>query len=206
MSKITIKFGFLTLLFLSTYLSYSQVQKIEKGNIIIHFKDGTTVSGNEFRYKSNVFNPDGFVYFKNNKKKKYKVDIIAYGIIKQSYIDNDSIKRQINRKFVYKKINEVYKELDVLEEGKVNLFTIEYFATNTITNTNTSFRHFYVQREFENRITLIAKDRMSSKRFIKKASKYFYDCPELILKIKNKEYSYKDVVNVIKFYNTQCKK
>jgi len=167
------------------------------GRIIIYFKDGTATRGSELRFKSS-----GYIYFSGNKrtkKKKYPIQLVKYVSISPDYIDNNGV-MQIGEKFVYKKIFGVYKQLRVIKEGKVDLYMIEGWANHS----NYVYKDFYVQRKSENKMTLLAKKKMSNQKFIKKATVYFKDCPELVSKINNNRYSYKELEYVVEYYNLFC--
>ena len=166
-------------------------------DIVIYFKDGTTVKGSIFKFKKS-----GYVYFKDNKrvqKKKYPIHLVKYVSITPDYLDNQGV-IHLGKKNVYRKISGVYKELQVVEEGSVDLYMIEGYTNHM----NYIYRNFYVQRKSENQMTLIAKKKMSNIKFIKKATIYFKDCPKLISKISNNRYSYKEIEDIVRYYNLSC--
>lgn len=178
--------------------SINATNDISLGGITIHFKDGTTKKGNKLKFNSNGYiQIEGYTL---TKKKRYHVNLVNYVITSKNYMDNEG-NFYPGEKIIYRKISGTYKNLKVISEGKVNLYMYEKLSDNQMVYT---VREYYVQRKEEIQMVLIARNKMSNKKFIYKAIAYFNNCPELVSKIENNTYTYKDIIDIVRYYNLYC--
>jgi hypothetical protein len=119
-----------------------------------------------------------------------------------------------SEKYVYVKPNKNSKPklMEVIEEGKVNLYKESSFGLQvgigpSVSNSNVgagpNLYHdystvYYVKRKTEEYATDI------SFSFKSNSSRYFSDCDMLLQKIKKKEFRKKDIIKIVYFYNDYC--
>lgn len=66
--------------------------------------------------------------------------------------------------------------------------------------------HFWVIKKDEKIATILYMEQLIRKSFKRAALEYFKDCPSLIEKIKSKEFTRKNVKEIVEYYNAECKK
>ena len=168
------------------------------------------------------------VFLKNGKKlnggvsmglKKLKIRINSNVTKTYEGKDIDSIIVNFEdkkKKFVYNPLKKLrnklkkYRLMEVIFEGKkIKLFKhLQSVRQNTgigFYNDNGRITSFFVIRKNEKVSTRIESSYGLHKGFPKIAPKYFNDCKELLLKIKNKEFKRDDIFDVILFYEFKCK-
>jgi len=95
--------------------------------------------------------------------------------------------------------------MEVLVRGKMMLYVIQE-TSGSSNKRNTFFYYYFVKRENEDYATEIAYLRYKNDFLIYRMEigNYFYDVPDLEGKIKNREegYSAKDIVDIVREYNT----
>lgn len=113
---------------------------------------------------------------------------------------------------------ETYKVLKEVSFGKVSLYTQDITGYSNGAFVPTGFgggmwiaggssyqiKDLFVQRTEDEMATHLGSNQLFSKNFKKAASEYFSDCPNLVQKIKDKEYKKKDIKEIVVFYNNQC--
>ncbi len=179
----TVKIGLAKIREMSSSVKYRKEKKGKKE--IIKFNDIKSITIEEY---------DGEITYEiKHKKNDFYID------------DDDYVTSEQNSKPIY-----IPYLLEVIIKGKVNLYLKENTHTNMgangmMTGTSTSYT-YYVSREDSDIVTVIAylNTLNIGKSFKKIAMKYFNDCPELVEKIKIKEFKKRHIKEVIKFYN-QCK-
>lgn len=100
--------------------------------------------------------------------------------------------------------------LEVVDKGFATLYlAITYIESGVLPQNRTSvaFRDYYIMRKGEPAAKLYAtiSTANNNQTFRAKAPLYFADYPELAEKIKNKEYTWKDLEEVVKIYNNWAK-
>ncbi|WP_405413277.1 hypothetical protein [Maribacter sp. Asnod1-A12] len=84
---------------------------------------------------------------------------------------------------------------------------VDYFPDGTPFSKSVEpddYNQFYAQRKFEQNATLLIKhlgQEILNKYFRKNAMKYFSDCPELVLRLKNKTIRASSIITAAKIYN-----
>jgi hypothetical protein len=93
--------------------------------------------------------------------------------------------------------------LEVVERGIATLYVIRTTMSSANGMNKAGFQDYYCIREGEPAAKMIANisSANNNQTFRAKAPLYFEDYPELAEKIKSKEYTWKDLVPVVKEYN-----
>ncbi|WP_340065851.1 hypothetical protein [Ascidiimonas aurantiaca] len=142
-------------------------------------------------------------------RKEKKSDKIKYGeeqVEKIVFKDLDSMHGHFEYQLVSKKKKKIVR---VLHRGKINVFSKRVVITGGSSNMqtaipsvpfNTNSDEFYVSREGDAYVTLIKSRKPLSRSFKKNAMRFFKDCPSLVLKLKNKEYTEQDILQIVKEY------
>ena len=108
------------------------------------------------------------------------------------------------------KINSNYRNkielMRVIKKGFLSLYAI---YDSVIYNTHSSgegFGNINIGMEHSAFLFFISKkgDKTADKFPTKNAAEYFKDCPELVKKIKNKDFKSKDYFKIVDFYNNNC--
>jgi len=192
----------LTTLFLFAFSIVATAEKYGYGKLV--FTDGTsriglveTTLGNDFvRFKSSEGSePEkiaseklkAIAYLKDDKK----TTEVEYGYIK------------VYLGWGQKRISN-YGWYQVVEKGIVTLYVRNTTMRGSIYNTTTAgFLDYFVIREGEPAAKMIANisSMNNNQTFRAKAPLYFSDYPELAEKIKSKEYTWKDLIPVVREYN-----
>lgn len=187
----------------------------------LYFRDGTIKEG-----LAKITVLDEKIKFKKNKKSKKsiydysKIDKIIIletkGFVTYQY-------KIIKKKNVKKP---QYPLLKILEKGSLSLYSIE--QTGTITSpglsgydvnmngknvhvastkgmsTYFSSKSYYISKGNSTEVFSINNTNILGGKFIKSASKYFKDCPELVKKIESKEFRRNDIIGIVQYYNQNC--
>lgn len=120
--------------------------------------------------------------------------------------------------FVFIKVYKGWKQIEIkgpiwLKVEKKGTATL-YLAISIVEGgvlpaqkTSATFRDYYIMRDGEPAAKLIATiaSANNNQTFRAKAPLYFSDYPELATKIQNKEYTWKDLEEVVDIYNTWAK-
>lgn len=186
----------LTILFASLTINASDIYyKVE-----VHFHDETVRSGLAKRLKSTS---DNFVFFKESENAE--IEKIESKSIKKLIFINKHFGDEYAFLNTYKETNQAKignpMWMNVTVRGKATLYVT---STTTIRNgSSTTFTDYYIIREGEpaaRKISAIG-DAGNNRVFRARAPIYFADYPELAAKIKNKEYTWKDIISVVTTYN-----
>jgi len=138
---------------------------------------------------------------KKSEKTKYNQEQVEKIVFK----DLDSMHGHFEYRSVSKKKKKIVR---VLHRGKINVYSKRVNMTSaspmhggapTMTFTSGS-DEFYVSREGDSYITLIKSRKPLSRSFKKRAMRFFEDCPSLVLKIKKKEYTEEDILQIVEEY------
>jgi hypothetical protein len=198
----------------------SDLEKTTFEKAIIHFKDGTDIEGIG-RLKTIFTSKEEVIIFKIEEKDKdetwtYKD---ASGI---TIISDDEIKHYEYLKVTKNSYAELY---EVVTEGNVKLYkkiktysknpaklvvpTIAANAPGGMNNIKNGYENpdddtslknasFYVQRENEPYPTKIRDN------YIKSFAEYMKDCDVAVEKIKNHEYNFGQLKDLVDYYNANC--
>jgi hypothetical protein len=192
-------------LFFNNQISYSQYTKVK-----IIFKDGTILKGLSKRKGSHQIK---FKKDRSSKAKKYQLKEVEEYF---EYYNGEKVKY----KYLYIKESRKYLLMQEVIKDKVSLYIIgtsgQHVGMGFGGNSDGfgsvggassfSIESYYLKREGEKEVTYITSTGAFSRNFIDSTSYFFIDCPELVEKIKKKEYKKRDIREVVKFYNTNCKK
>lgn len=120
--------------------------------------------------------------------------------------------------FVYSKVYKGWKQieikgpiwLEVVKKGVASLYVVKTIVEGGVMPTNrtsVTFRDYYIMRDGEPAAKLIATiaSANNNQTFRAKAPLYFADYPELATKIKNKEYTWRNLEEVVDIYNNWAK-
>ena len=201
-------------------INSSDLEKTSLEKAIIHFNDGNSVEGIG-RLKTIFTSKEEVIIFKIEEKDKDETWTVkeAKGI---TIISDEDIKDYEYLKVTKNSFAELY---EVISEGSVTLYkkvktysknpvkmilpTIAANAPGGMTNINhdygykhnaTSLKNasFYVQRESEPYPTKI-KD-----NYIKSFADYMKECDVVVEKIKNHEYNFSELKDIVDYYNANC--
>jgi len=170
----------------------------------LHLKDGTVKSG-----FAKIIGIES-VKYKSKKKEKatfYKMMEMEKVVIHDFESSSTYVLRETDKG--------KFRLLKVLEEGRLNLYTLEtqgYSGPRYTGGSNGvwtggsyySMKDLYVQKEGEIQVTYLGSNHFIAKNFRKASSEYFKDCPILMEKIDNKEYKKRDIRVIVNFYNENC--
>lgn len=191
-------------LFLFTFsVTANAEDKYDNGRLI--FTDGTSRTG-----WVETFMGADFIRFKSSKDSQPE-KIASEKIKTISYLndDNKSIEVEYDRIKVYLgwKQNRISKFgwYRVVERGIATLYIKGTVMQGSMGNPNSKagFQDYFVIRDGEPAAKMIANisGANNNQTFRAKAPLYFSDYPELVEKIKSKEYKWKDLVTSVKEYN-----
>ena len=171
----------------------------------LHFLDGTVKTG---LAHINISNDK--IKFKKNKETKrisYNHKNIARLILKK-----DSIQKEFRYKKAKGRRAPRLLEL-ILEHENLSLYaqiveTELYGLIGAILKVPNKFTYTYyiVKKDSNDAIYFGDTDLTGHRRFKEITKKHLLDCPELIGKIKNKEYKIEDALKVVTHYNEKCYK
>ena len=184
---------------------YSQYTKVK-----IVFKDGTILKGLSKKKGSHQIK---FKKERSSKAKKYQLKEVEEYF---EYYNGEEVKY----KYLYIKESKKYLLMQEVIKDKVSLYIIgatgQHVGMGFGGNSNGfggvggassfSIESYYLKRNGEDYVHYITSTGGFSKNFVKSASEFFNDCLILVEKIKKKEYKKRDIREVVKFYNTNCKK
>ncbi|WP_442845062.1 hypothetical protein [Leeuwenhoekiella sp. H156] len=160
-------------------------------------------------------NPYKKVKFKTERQGKgvtYTFDEIAQA----EYNTNEGIKRYIKLPLADKEDELVVQEIVT---GRVSLYTTNRQGYNPgapmgfgaaggmgmgFGGYAYNIDNFYLKRETETGMTHLGSNQLFTKNFIKAASDYFKDCPQLVEKIEAKDYRKQDLRAIVTYYNENC--
>lgn len=186
----------------------SYAEKYDNGKII--FTDGKSRTG-----LVETTMGDAFVRFKSSKdsepekieSEKIKTIIYLEDDKKTTEVEYDRIKVYLG--WGQKRISD-FGWYQVVERGFATLYVKGTTMQGSVYNPNSKagFLDYFVMRNGEPAAKMIANiaGANNNQTFRAKAPLYFQDYPELAAKIKSKEYTWKDLLPVIKEYNTWASK
>ncbi|MBJ2174550.1 hypothetical protein JBL43_09895 [Aureibaculum sp. A20] len=171
----------------------------------LYFNDGTEKTGlAKITYKNEI----KFREENGGKKEIYNSDGIKCIEIFNIY------EKPRKKTYCYKKINENNPILlRQVINGKLSLYVLDTTTHGSMAGPNgsvfmtgNSSSSYYVCKGDDEIVTHLGdRGNLFSKNFIKAASEYFKDCPELVKKIEDKAYKKRDIEEVVNFYNKDCK-
>ena len=178
-------------------------------NASLYLNDGSVKNGLATFVESDV---GEYVFFKSNEKSDVE-KIEALNIKKIVYtFDNEK------SEYVYLKVYKGWKQvkikgpiwLEIVEKDIATLYIARVVVEGGVlpeNRTSFTFRDYYIMRDGEPAAKLIAtlSTANNNQTFRAKAPLYFADYPELATKIKNKEYNWKNLEEVVKIYNNWAK-
>jgi sRNA-binding regulator protein Hfq len=195
----------LAFLFINSISSYSQQKKA-----ILYLKNGSNLQG-----FAKINSYDDEIKFKTDKNSKALVYKAAD--VEKIFLEE----KNENIEYRYKSINEDKSRpyLLVLRiEGKLSLY--EYYKSlpgidnksahqknSAIGNTKTySIPYYFVTKNNEEQAVFLGSGGGigGQKKFMKRTERFVSDCPELVKKIKQKEFQRKDIIKIIIYYNDNC--
>lgn len=191
--------------FLIILISVSIQISAQKTKAEITFNDGTTITG--------LGKLKGEKFLKFRKSRKSKPKNYHFSKIKRVKIHE---KKQV-RSYVYLKIKDI-KKPKVVEElcvGEVSLYRMYSVggapgmfgipgASGVGSSSSFTAKDYFVRRSDQSEATHLGSNLLITKNFKKTTSKFFEDCPALVQKIKDRTYKKKDLVKIVKYYNTKC--
>ena len=171
----------------------------------IYLNNGTTKNGLTSFVE---FESGDYVYFKaNDDSEVEKIESIQINKIIYTF-DEDKYE------YMYLKVYKGWKQkeikgpiwLEVVKKGIATLYVARTVVEGGVmpgSKTSAGFRDYYIMRDGEPAAKLYAtiSTANNNQTFRAKAPLYFADYPELANKIKNKEYTWKNLDEVVDIYN-----
>ena len=202
---------YLLLLLMLTSASYAKKPYLE---VNIHLNDGSIKSGVAQLFE---FESEPFIIFKTNNDSEIE-EIESSTIEKIIYTIEDE-----EHEFVFIKVYKGWKQvkikgpvwLEVIEEGIATLYLTKTYVAASSTDgqghrhvSQVGFSDYYIMRDGEPAAKLIAtiSTANNNQTFRAKAPLFFADYPELAAKIKKKEYTWRNLLEVVKLYNEWANK
>ena len=184
---------------------FAQTERVE-----LYRSDGTILKG--LAKRSN----DKLKYRKAKGESAIRYDLTEFEkiIVFSEGEDEDQVYKKIHIKDEKKP-----EMLLVVAEGPVSIYQKEktYYTSgygaglgvngvsgHTFTGNNLSINTLYLKKENEPEAIYLGSDKLFSKNFKKAAADFFSDCPTLVKRIMNKEYTKKELDKIVEFYNDQC--
>jgi len=170
----------------SFFVSFLYAQKT---TYTITKKDNTEFLAKSYSSKTK------YLQFTTINNKKIQIPYIELDNIEVDY--EKKVKRKIEKgKKILKFIRISNRNgvlMKVLKEGKCNLYAHEF-----------QYTHYYVLRKEEQIATPIYLKQILSNNFKKTAMQYFKDCDKVLKKIESKDFTKKNISEMIDFYNSNC--
>ena len=187
-------------------LATTEILIAKKSEAKLVFKDVTVLKG------LGELKGTAFVKFRKNKKAKARK--YHFGVLESIQLYSE----EFAKTYVYlpvKKKNK-YKVLEEVVVGDISLYkiVIERGAPMGVgfgggigmgMSMGSVSIKYYLRKKGEKEVTHITSTDLFSKNFKKAATAYFKDCPDLVKKIKTKEYRKREIRNIVEFYNSKCK-
>lgn len=192
------KYKLFFLLFIAINLhAFAQFSESYKASIIV-LKTGDTLIGEGKTKKK------GFKYKANANAKPYFIDFSKIDFVQQRF----SRKKVKDFKFFKFGNDKNYSKLERLVNGKnAELFVLtEYSNLNAFGEFGPTYYEEYFIKRFshKNPRRFVSYDIFSSK-LKRQVMNFFSDCPELVEKVKTKEFKMSDgLEQVVIFYNEHC--
>jgi len=192
------KYKLFFLLFITINLhAFAQFSESYKASIIV-LKTGDTLTGKGKTKKK------GFKYKADSNAKPYFIEFSKIDYIQQRY----SKKKVIDYKFFKFGNDKNYSKLERLIKGK----NAELFVLTSFSNLNafggfspTYYEEFFIKRFSQKNPRRFGSYDIFSNKLKRQVMSYFSDCPELVEKIKTKEFKMSDgLEQVVIFYNEHC--
>ena len=193
---------------LLTIVLFSTILGAQNQKATLYFRDGTKLKGLAKLIR-------GGTEVKYRKDKKSKVIVYNSQKIDKITIRQSDIDVPYQYKIIKKKSHPTL--LEILKIGKVTLYrtvNINYYGEfypygaagpRTGGGYSRTVIYYYASKNNSDFVTRLGKrGSLLSKNFRKSIIKYFNDCPELVAKIKSKEFRKRDIVEIVEFYNTNC--
>ncbi len=176
----------------------------------LYFNDGTTKEG-----YTNLVNNDisrKYVYFRKEFDSKENEKIPAKSLNKIVYFNEDErYEYHYLKIFRGSKKNKTSKPgwFKLVQKGYVSLFTLDSYMTSGQTssrgggNVTMKFQDYYIKRKDETALRMCATrgGGLNNWNFRVLSKRNFADYPELVEKIKNKEYTIDDLEEVVRIYS-----
>lgn len=168
----------------------------QKTKVELTFLDGTTKEG------LGKFMSNDIIKFKIDKKSKSQ-NIHLSKLSK--VITHETVNPTTH---VYLKVTESIKERRLVElfTGKVSLYSKQEKGALPpgMGGGIHDIDNYYVKKKNEEKATHLGSNLLFTKNFKKAASEYFKDCPDLVTKIQNKEFTKRNLFKMVSFYNHNC--
>ncbi len=180
----------------------------QKTRSTLVFKDGTTKTG-----FGKLGGSDKVLFKAERKGQTFKY---TFNELDKAIIHDDDTPSTYKYVKIDQNKHKVLKELNV---GKVSLFTLlttGYSGGMYMPNgaggggmmvgpgSFYDIKNLYVRREGEETATHLGSNQLFTKNFKKAASAFFGDCPTLVTKIENRDYTKRDIQEIVQFYNNEC--
>lgn len=199
------KLKYIFSIILLCFITIGSAQKNIKAKLVHH--DGSVEKGYATLISKNR------IRFKTSKKAKSKiVPFSDFEEIVMYYKNDTAIFTEIAIEGKKKK-----KIVEISARGeKVSLYKIVKIGTSgmpmsggthgapVLLVNNQTIKNFYVKKAGETRATHLGSNQLFTKNFKKATTEFFKDCPSLVKKIEDKYFKKKDLVAMIKYYNSSC--
>jgi len=183
----------------------------ENGTIRIHLKDGKVVKG-----MSELFINPNTSFYKVKIKSNDKSFKVSYKDV--DYIDIVKNGEDLKYKYVYKNLKKKPLLLEVFAEGAICLYGTRRYIEKVgaaiigpiiiplrLKRNADIHMDYYICKKGEFIVTKFSKGMNSKTKKVKQKNiEYFNDCPELVNKINNNEFLFKDIIDIVEYYNTKC--
>ena len=172
-----------------------------KANLIL--RSGDTLSG-----IARINTQDEIIFKKKEKDEKVVYNYKTVSKVNLE-IDGDEIE-YIYKIIIGRRINGIMllEPYGVFGEDKLNLFVDISSGSYNMNGFkgNTTKTTYFIGKNNSTGVSHIGIGNTYSKKFKKIAQKYFKSCPDLIKKIKNKDFKRYGIRSVMEYYDINCKK
>lgn len=191
-------------------IAFSSIIYAQKGKSILILKDNTQINGiGEVSGFSSIisvkFGNDTLKYKKYNSKEIIGIDILEKDYTRKfryKLVDGDKFPQileliSIDNLSLYLRLYDEGSFVQAIFNGAVSQ-DVDFWLSLTRVNYYLGNGESYIVKNLYNRGLPF------SKSFKKSIEDYFNDCPELITKLENDEFSKNNVFEVVDFYNRIC--
>jgi len=180
-------------------LFFLTISNAQEHHIVIELNNGTVKEGEINGWAGYLWGYDNIIYKSGGKRAKVPtVDVKAFTIYESGKIRNfEKIKAYKNAKNIKPDKRELFAE--ILYKGENIALFYGIYGMDSQWND----LRFYCLRKGEETASIVSFIFGNTKNLVfkKVGAKYFSDYPGLSKKIKNKEYTYKDIVEVVQEYD-----
>ncbi len=174
----------------------------QEAPVKIVYKNGTILNGTGRLASKNRIK---FSIHPEIKAKKISFDLIDYALIGGKRYEQHAVKDKKKKIVAEVKVAGAVWLYEVSTSGYNPGFTAGGSGNAALGGYHYNINNFYVKNEGDSEVIHLGSNQLFTKNFKQGASEFFKSCPELVEKIQNREFKKKDIVNIARYFNFNCK-